>query len=103
MVNPRHQAAQGQSVAKFEHPCTLVEYPSRYYKHGIKESEGNIFNSIFKGNFQGRNHPGRCAFEELDLFTFMKPKRVMQNKNNNGNKIPIEVATVIIILNSIKE
>ena len=73
----QHKDSQLQSL---EHPCTPVEYPSRDYNHGIKESEGNMFNSIFKGKGQGRNHPGRCAFEDPELVTFMKPKRVMQNK-----------------------
>ena len=27
-----------------------VEYPSKEYKHGIKGSEGNMFNPIFKEN-----------------------------------------------------
>ena len=39
-----------------------VEYPSRESKHDIKESEGNMFNPIFKENVQGRKHTGRCAF-----------------------------------------
>ena len=44
-----------------------VEYPSREYKHDIKESEGNMFNPIFKKNVQGRKHPGSCAFAEPEL------------------------------------
>ena len=46
-----------------------VEYPSKKSKHDIKESEGNMFNPIFKGNVQGWKHPGRCALaEHLDYF-----------------------------------
>ena len=44
-----------------------VEYPSRECKHDIKESEGNMFNPIFKENVQGRKYPGSCAFAELEL------------------------------------
>ena len=53
MVNPRHQTRQGQSVAKPGTPS--VEYHSRECKHDIKESEGNMFNPIFKDNVQGGN------------------------------------------------
>ena len=35
-----------------------VEYPSRESKQDIKESEGNIYNPIFKKNVQGQKHPG---------------------------------------------
>ena len=58
-----------------------VEYPSRECKRGIKESEGNMFNPIFKENVQGRKHPGSCAFEELEILSSGKPKRVVQNEN----------------------
>ena len=51
MANPRHQTPQGQSVTK---PGTPVEYPSRESEHDTNESEGNMFNPIFKGNVQGR-------------------------------------------------
>ena len=50
-----------------------------------------MFNSLFRGNIQGRNHPGRCAFAEPELLTFRKPKHVIQNKNNghkNSNNNP---------------
>ena len=50
-----------------------VEYPSRKSEHYIKESEGNMFNSIFNGNIQGRKHPGRCAFSESELPYFYLP------------------------------
>ena len=59
-----------------------VEYPCRESKHGIKESEGNMFSPKFKGNVQGRKHSGSCAFAEPELVTFRKPKCVIQNKNN---------------------
>ena len=32
-----------------------VDYPSRECKHDIKESEGNVYNPIFKENVLGRN------------------------------------------------
>ena len=38
-----------------------VEYPSKGSKHYLKEFEGNMFNPIFKGNVQGRKHPGGAA------------------------------------------
>ena len=63
-----------------------VEYPGRESKRDIQESEGNMFNPIFKGNVQGRKHPGRCAFAEPEILSFRKPKRVVQNKNY-GHKI----------------
>ena len=36
-----------------------------------------MFNSIFKGNVQGRKHPERCAFAEPELLCFRKPKCVV--------------------------
>ena len=62
-----------------------VEYPSTESKHDIKESEGNMFNPIFKGNVQGQKHPGRCAFVEPELLSYRKSKYVAQNENN-GHK-----------------
>ena len=56
-----HKANQLQSL---EPP---VEYPSGESKHGTKVSEGKIFNPIFKGNVQGRKHPGRRVFAESEL------------------------------------
>ena len=82
-----------------EVPC---RYPSRESKHGIKEPEGNMFNPIFKGNVQVRKHPGMCAFAELELLSYRKPKHVVQNKKN-GHKIPIIVTTLMMKLNSISE
>ena len=38
-----------------------VEYPSRGCKHDIKESEGDIFNPIFKENVQGWKFPRSCV------------------------------------------
>ena len=46
-----------------------------------------MLNTIFKRNVQGRKHPGRCAFVELELLCYRKPKRVVQNKKN-GHKNP---------------
>ena len=34
-------------------------------KHDIKESEGNIFNPVFKENVQRRDHPGSCALASV--------------------------------------
>ena len=51
-----------------------VENPSRECKHDIKEFEGNMFNPRFKENFQWRTHPGSCAFAELEILRYRKPK-----------------------------
>ena len=59
-------------------PC-YVEYPSRKCKHDIKESEGNMFNPIFKENVQGRKHPGSCAFAESEPLSYRKLKHIVQN------------------------
>ena len=64
-----------------------AEYPSIESKHDIKESEGNMFNPIFKGNVQGRKHPGRCAFVEPELLSYRKSKHVAQNENNGHKNI----------------
>ena len=54
-----------------------LEYHSRECKHDTKESEGNMFNPIFKENVQGRKHPGSCAFAEPELLSYRKPKPVV--------------------------
>ena len=72
-----------------------VEYPSREYKHDIKESKVDMVNPIFKENGQGRKHPGSCAFAEQELLSYRKPKHVVQNEKN-GNKIPIIVTTIMM-------
>ena len=36
-----------------------------------KESQGNMFNSIFRENVQGRKHPGTCAFAEPELLSYI--------------------------------
>ena len=59
-------------------PCRITY--SRECKHDIKDSEGNMFNPIFKENVRGQNHPGRCAFAEPELLSYRKPKRVVQNE-----------------------
>ena len=64
-----------------------VEYRSRECKHGIKESEGNMFNPIFKENVQGQKHPGSCEFAEPELVSYRKPKSVVK-KVKNGHKSP---------------
>ena len=49
-----------------------------------------MFNSIFKGNIQGRKNPGRCAFAEPEMLSYRKPKLVVQNEKNghtNPNNI----------------
>ena len=58
---------------------SLVEYHSRWSKHDIKESGGNMFNPIFKENAQGQKHAGRWLFAEPELHSYRKPKRVVQN------------------------
>ena len=75
----RHNVNQLQSL---ELP---LEYRSRECKHDIKESEGNIFNPIFKENVQGREHPGSGAFAETEILSYRKSKSVDQ-KVKNGHK-----------------
>ena len=50
-----------------------------------QKGRGPEVNPKFKGNVQGRKHPGRCAFEEPEL-CFRKPKPVAQTKEDNGHK-----------------
>ena len=57
----RHKDNQLQSLD------SPVEYPSRECKYNIKESKGDMFNSIVKENVQRRKHPGNCAFAEPEL------------------------------------
>ena len=64
-----------------------VEYFNRECKHDIQEYEGNMFNSIFKENVQGRKHHGSCACAQPGLISYRKPKPVVQ-KVLNGYKIP---------------
>ena len=52
---------------------------SRDCKHDIKESEGNMFNPIFKENIQWPKHSGSCASAEPELRGYRKPKHVFQN------------------------
>ena len=54
-----------------------VEYPIKECKHDIKESESNMFNTIFKENVQGRKHSGSCAFAKPELHSYRKPKSVV--------------------------
>ena len=78
----RHQTPQGQSIAK---PGFPLQNNSRESKHGIKESEGNMFNPIFTENVQGRQHLRSCAFVEPGWFSYRKPEHVVQN-GKNGHK-----------------
>ena len=45
-----------------------------------------MFKPIFKGNVQGRKHPGRCAYVETELLS-QKSKHAIQKKKN-GHKNP---------------
>ena len=50
-------------------------------KHDIKESQGNMFNTIFQEKVgPGQKHPGRCIVAEPKLPSFRKPKCVDQNE-----------------------
>ena len=71
-----------------------VEYISRESKHNIKESEGNMFNPIFKGNVQGRKHRSRRAFAEPELKS-QKSECVVQKKGM-VLKILIIVTTIVM-------
>ena len=66
-------------------PCR-ISY--RECKQDIRESEGYMFNPIFKENVQERKHPGSCAFAEPELLSGRKHKRVVQKaKNGHANSI----------------
>ena len=75
MVNPRHQIRTISCKAWNSH----VDYPSRECKHDMNESEGNMFNPIFKENVQGRKHVGTFAYAEPELHSYRKPKHAVQN------------------------
>ena len=49
-----------------------VGYPSREIKHGIKDSEGNMFNQIFKEIVQQQKHPGGLRLVH-EWFSFIPP------------------------------
>ena len=87
--NKRHKDNQLQSL---ELP---VGYPGWECKHDIKESEGSMFNPIFKENVQGRKHPGSWAFAEQKLLSYKKPKHVVQMKKMTI-KIPVIVTTIMM-------
>ena len=65
-----------------------------------------MFNPILQENFQGRKHPGSCAFAEPDLLRYRKPRSVIQ-KFLRAIKIPMIVTTIMTkimtTLNYIKE
>ena len=71
MVNPRHQPPQRQSVAKPGYPH--VKYPSRESKHDIKESEGNMFNPIFKENIPWWRHQMETVSASLAICAGTSP------------------------------
>ena len=48
----------------------------------MKESEGNLFISIFKEDVKGQKHAGRCVVAEPEIPDFRKPKYAIQNEQN---------------------
>ena len=64
----RRKENQLQSL---ELPCRIS---SRGCKHDIKETEGDMFNPIFKDSVQARKHPGSCAFAKPELLSYRTPK-----------------------------
>ena len=99
LVNTRHQILQGKSVVKPGSPP--VEYSSRESKQDITESEGNLFNPIFKGNVQGKKHPGRCESVEPELPSYRSPN-VYIKIDMMAIKILIVAANIIIRYHSVK-
>ena len=69
-------------LQSLEFPCRIS---SKGCKHDINESEGNMFNQIFKENVQGQES---CAFAEL--LSYRKHNRVVQNEKN-GHKNPTTI------------
>ena len=51
-----------------------VEYISRESKHDTKESEGNMFNPIFKENVLGQKHPASSVVAEPEQPTWVRSK-----------------------------
>ena len=49
----------------------------------MKESEGNDVQSNIQGECPWQKHPGSCAFAELELLSYTKPRRVVQNEKNS--------------------
>ena len=62
-----------------------VEYPSRECKRYVKESESNMFITIFKEKIHEQKYEGSCAFEKQVLLSSRTPKSVVQ-KVKNGHK-----------------
>ena len=42
-----------------------------------------MFDTTFKVNVQRRKHPWSCVFAQPELLSYRKPKRVVQNENND--------------------
>ena len=53
-----------------------------------KESEGNMFNPIFKWKVKGWKHPGRCAFAEPEPELLSQKYKQVVQKTKNGHKTP---------------
>ena len=68
MVNPRHQTPQGQSVAKPGTPLWKILVGN--VRMNTKESDGNMFNPIFKENAQGQKHQRSCVFAKSELLSY---------------------------------
>ena len=68
-----HKDNQLQSL---ELPCKNLDRES---KHNMNESEGDMFNPIFKNKCQGQKHPERCIAAEPKLLRLRKPTWVGRN------------------------
>ena len=72
-----------------------VEYPSRECEHDIKESEGNMFNSIFKDNVLSGNIQG-VAHLQIQNYLVTESLNVEFKMKRTAIKITIIATTLMM-------
>ena len=79
-----------------------AEYPSGECKHYIKESEGNMFNPVFKENVQEWRHPGSCADDNYDIIWIIPTQHMCESQKIYQYKHIISLINAMcsIIINS---
>ena len=82
LIHGTKRRKQEQSVAKFATPLSSI-----LVDNDTKESEGKMFNPIFKRKGQGWKLPGRCAFAESELLS-AESVNMWFNIKKNGNENP---------------
>ena len=91
LLNHNTKHRKDNQLQSLELACRI---PIREYKQDLKESEGNMFNPIFKDNVQAQKHPGRYVIQEPELPNHRKPKCVKLNRM--AIKIPTIVVTIMM-------